>query len=42
MISYLLGMDIESSWRFRLDNCEMAKIQIIDDYGVLVSLGKYT
>ena len=25
MLSYLLGMGIEGSWRFRLDNCEMAK-----------------
>lgn len=39
MIAYLLGMDIEGCWRFRLDNCEMAKIEITDGYGVLTSLG---
>ncbi|AUG58347.1 alpha-ribazole phosphatase [Acetivibrio saccincola] len=40
MLSYLLGMGIEGSWRFRLDNCEMAKIQVTDGYGILTSLGK--
>ncbi|MDQ2085513.1 alpha-ribazole phosphatase [Herbivorax sp. ANBcel31] len=37
--AYLLGMDIEGSWRFRLDNCEMVRIEIIDGYGVLTFLG---
>ncbi|TYQ16415.1 UNVERIFIED_CONTAM: alpha-ribazole phosphatase [Acetivibrio alkalicellulosi] len=35
IIVQLLGMKIEDSWRFRVGNCGMVKIQITDGYGVL-------
>lgn len=38
MLSYLLGMKIDESWRFRLENCGITKVEVTDDYGVLTLL----
>lgn len=35
MLTYLLGMNIEDSWRFRLNNCSISKVEISDGYAVL-------
>lgn len=39
IVSYLLGMKIEESWRFRINNCCVAKIEVDNGYGVLAHLG---
>lgn len=39
IVSYLLGMKIEDSWRFRINNCCVARIEIDNGYGVLTQLG---
>jgi alpha-ribazole phosphatase len=36
--AHLLGMGIEGSWRFRVDNCSITKIKITDKYPVLTLL----
>ena len=38
LISHLLGMGIEGSWRFRVDNCSITKIMITEKYPVLTLL----
>ena len=37
-VAYLLGLQIEDSWRFKVDNCCVTKIEISDGYGVLTQL----
>ncbi|NLD47722.1 MAG: histidine phosphatase family protein [Clostridiaceae bacterium] len=39
IVSYLLGMSIEDSWRFRIDNSGVARIEVDNGYGVLTQLG---
>jgi len=38
MLSYLMGMKIEDSWKFRVDNCSITKVEIRDGYPVLTLL----
>ncbi|GAE88012.1 alpha-ribazole phosphatase [Acetivibrio straminisolvens] len=38
MLAYLLGMKIEDSWRFRVDNCTITKLEVRDRYPVLTLL----
>ena len=38
IIAYLLGMGGMGAWRFRIDNCGITKIQIIEGYAVLTEL----
>ncbi|WHH60579.1 alpha-ribazole phosphatase [Petroclostridium sp. X23] len=40
IIAYLLGMDIEGSWHFSVQNGSVTRIQITDGYGVLMSLNE--
>lgn len=38
IVAHLLGMGRAGSWRFRIDNCGITKIQITDGYAVLTEL----
>lgn len=38
IIAYLLGMKIEDSWRFKINNCSITRIEIDNFYGVLTQL----
>lgn len=38
IIAYLLGMKMEDSWHFSIDNCGITKIQITEGYAVLTEL----
>lgn len=38
LLAYLLGLKIEDSWRFRVDNCGICRVDIEDDFGVLTLL----
>lgn len=38
IVAHLLGMGIEGSWRFRVDNCSITKISITEKYPVLTML----
>ncbi|NLL05191.1 MAG: alpha-ribazole phosphatase [Clostridiaceae bacterium] len=38
ILAYLLELGIESSWRFRVDNASITKLEINDDYSVLTML----
>jgi alpha-ribazole phosphatase len=38
LIGHLLGMGIDGSWRFRVDNCSITKIMITEKYPVLTLL----
>jgi alpha-ribazole phosphatase len=35
IVTCLLGLELEYSWRFKVDNCSISKFQIIDNYPVL-------
>ncbi|MCX7842876.1 MAG: alpha-ribazole phosphatase [Clostridia bacterium] len=38
LVAYLLGMGIEGSWRFRIDNCGIARVTVNDEgYAYLTS-----
>ncbi len=39
ILTYLLGMKLEDSWRFTVDNCTITRVQITNGYGVLTHLG---
>lgn len=38
LIAHLLGLSISDSWRFRVGNASICRIQITDGYGVLTQL----
>ena len=38
MLAHLLGMKLEDSWRFRVDNCSITRLEIKDGYAVLTHL----
>jgi len=37
-ISHLLGMGVEGFWRFKISNCGITKVQIVDNYSVITLL----
>jgi alpha-ribazole phosphatase len=40
ILSHLIGGGIEDYWKYKVDNCGITKIEIVDGYPVLVMLNK--
>lgn len=38
LLAYLLGLGIEGSWRFKVNNCSITKVEIDENYAVLSML----
>ncbi|WP_129596153.1 alpha-ribazole phosphatase [Anaerophilus nitritogenes] len=40
IISYLVGNGVEDYWKYKIENCRVTKIEIVDDFPVLTALNQ--
>lgn len=40
ILSHLIGCGIEDYWKFKIDNCGLSIIEIVDDFPILAALNK--
>ncbi|WP_053956629.1 alpha-ribazole phosphatase [Inediibacterium massiliense] len=40
IVSYLIGNGVKDYWRYKIENCRITKIEIVDDFPVLTALNQ--